>query len=332
MKALVTGGNGFLGQRIVELLTDSGHEVVTFARSEAPTSIANRGTHIRGDLRDANALPQALKNVDVVFHVASKTGYWGAREEYVSINVDGARNLLQAARDAGVGRFIYTSTPSVIGYERDAEGIAEAPYPERWESLYGETKAKAEQLVLAANSQTLRTVALRPHLVFGPRDNHLLPRVVARARSGRLVQVGDGLNRVDMTDVDNAAWAHLDAANALASAPNACAGRAYFISNGEPVLLWPWTQQLLDRLGAPRVTRTLTLSTALAIGGAMEKAWTWLPLPGEPPMTRFLASALARHHWYDLGPAQRDLGYHVRVSMEAGLDRVVHWMRSSTEA
>jgi nucleoside-diphosphate-sugar epimerase len=316
---LVTGGTGFLGRRIVELLAARGDDVVTLARGAAPDGLP--ATHVRGDLCDATDRQRALRGVEVVFHVASKTGYWGSDESYRTVNVDGTAGLLRDAAAAGAGRFVYTSTPSVIGYAADAEGIAEAPYPPTWESPYGRTKAAAEQLVLARHSPAFATVALRPHLIIGPRDAHLLPRVVARARAGRLVRVGDGANLVDLTDVDNAAWAHLDAADALVRGSGG--GRAYFLSNGDPVALWPWTDRLLGALGLPPVRRSLSLAAATRVGTAMELAWTWLPLPGEPPMTRFLAAALARAHWYDIGPAQRDLGYRVRVDMETAFERAV---------
>lgn len=325
MKALVTGGTGFVGQRLVELLAANGVTVRTLARGAAQAD--SPATHTRADLCEGLAVRAAMEGVDVVFHVASKTGYWGPESEYRRVNVDGTRALLAAAKATGVGRFVYTSTPSVIGYETDAAGISEAPYPARWESAYGRTKAEAEQLVLAAHGQDLHTVALRPHLVFGPRDNHLLPRVVARAKAGRLIRVGDGTNRVDLTDVDNAAWAHLDAAAALARGQGG--GRAFFISNGDPVALWPWTDRLLGALGLPAVQRSLSLPAALRVGTCLEAAWTWLPLPGEPPMTRFLAAALARAHWYDMGPAKEVLGYRVRVDMETAFDRAVDWLRGA---
>jgi 2-alkyl-3-oxoalkanoate reductase len=224
-----------------------------------------------------------------------------------------------------VAKFVYTSTPSVVGYEGDACGISEAPYAGVHLSFYAESKAIAEQRVLAANSPNLATVALRPHLIFGPRDRHLLPRVVKNARAGRMVIVGDGTNIVDMTYVDNAALAHLDAERALVDNKSACAGRAYFISNGEPVRMWDWMGDFLPRVGAPRVSRRMSLSAATRLGALMEWSWRTFNLGGEPRLTRFLASALARSHWYDIRPATRDLGYHVRVSMEEGADRTVAW-------
>jgi len=327
MKALVTGGGGFLGRRIVELLLEEGHEVRFLARGSYPEVEALGAEGLQVDLRDAEAVAAAVAGCDTIFHVASKAGYWGSREDFYGINVNGTMHLLEAARVHGVGRFVYTSTPSVIGYAGEVTGIGEAPYPDSWESLYGETKAKAEQAVLEANRPGLATVSLRPHLIIGPRDNNLLPRVVERARSGKLRIVGDGDNVVDLTYVDNAAWAHLDAAAALADPEAACAGRAYFISNDEPVKLWSWVNDFLPRVGAPTVDRSISLGAASAVGSVMETAWRWLPLSGEPRMTRFLAAALARSHWYDMTPAKEDFGYHIRVPMAEGTDRTVAWFQ-----
>lgn len=328
MRALVTGGGGFLGRRIVELLLSEDHEVRFLARGRYPEVEALGARGLVADVRSASQLEEAVEGVEVVFHVAGRVGSWGPRAEYLSVNVDGTANLLRAARAAGVRKFVYTSTPSVVGYGEEVEGIAQAPYAPRHLSVYPESKAAAEQLVLAANGPGLATVSLRPHLIFGPRDNYLLPRVVQQARAGRMVIVGDGSNKVDLTYVDNAAWAHLDAARALSSHQAPCGGRAYFISNGEPVRLWEWLNELLPRLGVPKLSRRLSLRAATRIGAVMEWIWAVLPLGGEPRMTRFLASALARSHWYDMGPAARDLGYRVRVPMQEGTDRTVAWFNA----
>lgn len=323
---LVTGGGGFLGRRLVELLVERGDRVRFLARGRYPEVEALGARGLQVDLRDADALRGAMDGVEIVHHVASKAGYWGPREEFESINVRGTEHVISACRAAGVARLVYTSTPSVIGYEHDAVGIEAAPYPATWESAYGETKARAEQLVLAANGPELATVSLRPHLVIGPRDPNLLPRVVDRAKRGRLVIVGDGRNVVDLTYVDNAAWAHVDAADALVGPGAACAGKAYFVSNDEPVVLWDWVNAFLPRVGAPPATRKVSLGTASAIGSAAQWAWRTFGLSGEPPMTPFVAVALARTHWYSMAPAQRDFGYRVRVPLAVGTDRTVEWL------
>jgi nucleoside-diphosphate-sugar epimerase len=325
--AVVTGGGGFLGRRIVELLRARGENVRVVLRRPAPDLEALGAVVVLADVRDPVAVAAALRGADVVFHAAAKTGIWGPAEEFRSVNVGGTRTVLAAARMCGVHRFVHTSSPSVVGYARDVEnGGPELPYATVHEGAYPASKAEGERLALAGNGAGLRTVALRPHLVIGPGDHQMLPRVVRRAAQGRLRVVGDGRNRVDLTDVDNAAWAHLDAADALDRAAARCAGRAYFISNGEPVVLWDWLGRVLASLGLPAVSRSVPLCAARLTAAAAEGLWGTLRLDGDPPVTRFLASALARSHWYDLEPARRDLGYRVRVSMEESTRRAIDWI------
>lgn len=328
MKALITGGGGFLGSRIAQLLLEQGHEVTVVARNLYPELEKAGARSVGCDLRDAERVMEVIRGYDVVHHVAAKAGYWGPLEEYRSINVDGTRNVLNACVRNGVGRLVYTSTPSVIGYDQEVEnGGPGLPHAAKHESPYPETKAEAERLVLEANGSDVATIALRPHLIIGPGDNNLLPRIVRRAGEGKLPIVGDGTNRVDLTYIDNAAWAHVDAANALESPDSPCGGKAYFISNGEPVVLWDWLNDVLRQLGLPVVRKQVSLGAARTLGATLEFAYRVLPLSGEPRLTRFLASALARSHWYDMTPARTDFGYRVRVPMGEATARTVAWLR-----
>jgi 2-alkyl-3-oxoalkanoate reductase len=195
------------------------------------------------------------------------------------------------------------------------------PYGEDLKAPYAATKLVAEREVLAANDGRLATIALRPRLIWGPGDNQLLPRLVSRARAGRLALVGRGDNLVDTTYVDNAAQAHFDAFEHLRPGA-ACAGRAYFISNGEPRTMRETVNALLAAAGAPPVTLSIPFAAAYAAGIACEGLWHALPLRGEPPVTRFLAEQLATSHWYDMAPARRDFGYAPRVSFDEGLRRL----------
>ena len=327
MRAVVTGGGGFLGGRITALLRARGDEVCVLARRSFREADALGATGIPVDVRDTEAVGSALAGADIVFHVAARTGYWDPVGESWSVNLEGTRSVLDAVRRTGVRKLVFTSTPSVVGFAEDVEnGGPDLPYAAVHQSTYSASKAAAERLVLAANGNGVATVALRPHLLIGPGDRHLMPRVVQRAARGRLRIIGDGHNRVDLTYVDNAAWAHLDAADALTGAEARCAGKSYFITNGEPVLLWDWLNQLLADLGLAAVTRSISLPMAQVMGAAMESLWRTLRLDGEPPITRFLANALARSHWYDLEPARQDLGYRVRVPMAEATRRTAEWL------
>lgn len=330
MKALVTGGGGFLGRRLVELLLSEGHEVRFLARGQYPEVEALGAHGMRIDLRDARELAAAVEGVDTVFHVAAKAGVWGPIDEYRAINVDGTRNLLDAAENAGVKRFIYTSTPSVVSYESPIEnGAQDLPYAERYKTAYPQTKAEAERMVLESNGPSMATVSLRPHLIFGPGDPHLLPRFVEATLKGRLRIIGDGTNKVDFTFVDNAAWAQIDAAAALTGPDAVCAGKAYFISNDEPVSLWGWFNGLLETMGVAPIDKRLGLGTARFLFGAVEGLHKILPL-GEPTVTSFLADAMATSHWFDMGPAKRDLGYRIRVSMADAVPPTAAYLRAHT--
>jgi len=326
--ALVTGASGFIGGRIAERLLAEGRRVRAYARRPLPGLVALGAEVEIGDLHDAVALARACRGVKTLFHVAARVDVWGPAEEFFRVNVAGTRALLAAAREAGVERFIFTSTPSVVYTGDDQRGVDEStPLCTNAPCAYPTSKATAERLVRAANTPALRTIALRPHLVWGAGDRNLVPRIVALARAGRLRIVGTGENRVDLTHIDNVVDAHLLAERALATPDAPAAGRAYFITNDEPVALWPWINELLNRLGVPPVRRRLSRRTAAAIGAACEGLWSLFPLRGGPPMTRFAAEELATDHWFSIEAARRDLGYAPRVTMAAGFEDFVARLR-----
>ena len=286
---------------------------------------------VQGDVRDTEAVASAVDGVDTIFHVAARVGYWGRHQEYVETNVDGTRRLLAAAADAGVERFVYTSTPSVvIGADGVESGGDESlPYPDQYLSSYGPTKAEAERAVLAAHAATgVRTGAIRPHFVFGPKDPQIVPRLVKRAREGRLAQVGDGSNLVDVSYIDNVVDAHIQLADALRSADSPAGGKAYFLGQAEPVRLWDFVRSILSGLEAPPIRRQLGFRTAYRLGAGLEGVYSLLPRSWEPPLTRMAAVILGTSHYFDHRAAQRDFGYTPRVSTEEGLDRTFAWFRS----
>ena len=327
--ALVTGGTGFLGRRIVERLLAQRRSVVVLARNPAPDLIARGVRFIAASVEDAAATREACRGVTSVFHVAARVGVWGRYADYFRTNVGGTRAILEGCRLHGVRHLVYTSTPSVVYNGADLAGVDESmPLTTACPSPYPLTKAIAESEILAANSRDLATVALRPHLIWGVGDPHLVPRIVARARSGRLRIVGRGKNRVDMAHVENVVDAHLLAEQAVATGHRTAAGRAYFVTNGEPVLLWDWINELLNALGLPPVTRRVSLRTARTLGAVCEAVWRVLPVATEPPMTRFIAAELAKDHWFDITAARRDLGYAPRISMSEGTAELVRAMRN----
>lgn len=324
MRILVTGGGGFLGQALCRGLVERGHAVSSFNRGHYPVLDALGVRQLQGDLADGAAVARALEGADAVFHNAAKAGAWGSYQGYFDANVIGTRNVIAACRAHGIGRLVYTSTPSVTHRATHpvAGGTAETvPYGEDLKAPYAATKLVAECEVLAANDAALATVALRPRLIWGPGDAQILPRLVARARVGKLRIVGDGRNLVDTTYIDNAAQAHFDAFEHLRPGAD-CAGKAYFISNGEPRPMERIINDLLRAAGAPEVHRRIPFRVTYALGAAMETLWPLLRIDSEPPMTRFLAEQLVTTHWYSMEPARRDFGYRPRVPVDEGLDRL----------
>lgn len=333
MKILVTGGGGFLGQALCHGLRARGHAVLSFQRSHSAELDALGVTQRRGDLADADSVMSACEGVDAVFHNAAKAGAWGSYQSYFDANVRGTRHVLDACRAHRIPRLVHTSSPSVVHRGRNpVEGGNEGntPYADDFLAHYPATKRLAEEEVLAANGPDLATVALRPRLIWGPGDNHLLPRLAARARAGRLRFVGGGNNRVDTTYIDNAAQAHFDAFDHLWPG-SPCAGKAYFISNGEPRPMRQIVNGLLAAADAPQVQGSIPLGLAYAIGGLLEGVWRIFRMQGEPPMTRFLAEQLATPHWYDISAAKRDFGYRPQVSMDEGLARLSRWWQAQPQ-
>ena len=327
MKAFVTGGGGFLGLALVKMLREGGHDVVSLQRGVYPELEKTGARCLRGDIGDAEGVKKAAAGCDTVFHVAAKAGVWGRYEDYYRANVLGTRNVIDACRDLKIPRLVATSSPSAVFSGRDENGIDEsAPYPPKYLAPYPQTKAIAEQMVLSANGGGLATVALRPHLIWGPGDPHLVPRVIERGASGRLALVGRGDNLVDATYIDNAARAHLLAAERL-DARSPCAGRAYFISNGEPIPMRELLNRILAAGGLKPVEKSVPPALAYLAGWFLEVVTRLAGKTEEPAMTRFVARQLSTAHWYDISAARRDLDYRPAVGIDEGMKRLGEYLR-----
>lgn len=328
MTVLVTGGGGFLGLAVVKLLRERGLDVRSISRSAYDELDQLGVTQVQGDIADPKAVHQAVDGCEMVFHVAAKAGVWGSYESFYAPNVRGTANVIDACRTCGVTKLIYTSSPSVTFGGQDQDGVDERePYPDSYLAHYPETKAEAERMVNAANGSDLATVSLRPHLIWGPGDNHLVPRVLEQGRKGRLKLVGGGRNLVDSVYIDNAATAHLNAADRLAPG-SPIAGKNYFISNDEPMSMADLINGILAAGGVSPVKKSVSPALAYRAGAIMESTYRLLGLSGEPRMTRFVARQLATAHWFDIGAARRELGYQPSVSIEEGLNRLAHSLKA----
>lgn len=330
MKVLVTGGGGFLGTAIVKKLSSDGHDIISYSRGHYAHLNELGVTHYQGNLSQLPTLLKAMEGCQAVFHVAAKAGIWGDYQGFYEANVTGTENILRACKHLAIPHLIYTSTPSVIYHKGGIEGADETlPYPNEFEAAYPETKAIAEQMVLQANSSQIKTIALRPHLIWGPGDHHFLPRLLKRAKAGKLKFLGNEPLLVDCVYIDNAAEAHILAWKALKNNPQAC-GKAYFITQNQPIPIQDLVNGILQAAEVPEVTQSISPKIALLAGIVLERVYQLLKLKGEPPMTRFMARQLSTPHWFNTEAAQKDLGYQANISIEEGFKRLEQWIQSES--
>jgi nucleoside-diphosphate-sugar epimerase len=322
VRVLVTGGGGFLGGAVARALRARGDEVVSVARGDYPALRELGVEAVRGDLAEPAVAVRAADGCDAIVHVAAKPGIWGSDADFVRSNVEATRSVIAACGALGIRRLVHTSTPSVVHAGADIRGGDESlPYATHFDSAYPRTKAVAERMVLEAADDGLGAVALRPHLVWGPGDPWFLPRILDRARAGRLRFVGGGDAVVDTTYIDDAVAAHLCALDRVEPGA-ACSGRAYFITSADPRPIRDIINGFLAAAGLPPETRSVPLPVAEAAGVAAERLWRLLGRQEEPPMTRFLARQLATDHWFDVSAARRDLGWAPVVGLDEGFRRL----------
>jgi len=322
MRVLVTGGGGFLGSAICRQLHARGDEVIAFQRSAAD-ELKKLGIKIeKGDITDVDRLIAAAKGVDAIIHTAAKAGLSVNYDDYFGPNVTGTENVLEACRSNGIGKLVFTSSPSVTHSDGDIEGGDESlPYPDTYNSPYPETKALSEKQVMSANSPDLQTVSLRPHLIWGPGDSHLLPKLLEKARHGKLKLPGPE-KLIDTVYIDNAARAHILALDKLETYPEIVGGKTYFISNDEPLSQGRIIGELLKAAGVTVDIQAVSPRLAVAAGTVIETGWKLFGLRSDPPLTRWSAEHLSTAHWYDISAAKRDLGYVAEISIEEGLKRL----------
>ncbi len=317
---LVTGGGGFLGRAVVEKLLQKGDRVISLSR-KFYTDLQRIGAEqIQGDIRDRTKLEKSFQGVQTVFHTAAKADIWGKKSDFFKTNVTGTKNVISACIKNKVKILVYTSSPSVVFNGKDMAGVDESiPYADHFNAFYPETKAIAEKMVRSAACENLRVIILRPHLIWGPGDNHLIPGIIKKAKNLR--RIGSGENLVDTIYIDNAADAHILARDALKLNPD-LSGNVYFISQDRPVKLWSMVDDILDAAGLDPVSGSVSFRTAWLAGFFFELFYKILRIDKEPPMTRFVAEELATSHWFDISGAKKDLGYFPFVSTKKGLEKL----------
>jgi nucleoside-diphosphate-sugar epimerase len=317
---IVTGGGGFVGSALCYALNNAGHRVISIARGNYPKLIEAGVESVRADLgENIDVWQRCFVGVDGVFHTAAKVDMWGYWDDFIKANVRATENVIAACRKYGVKNLVFTSSPSVVHTGKDLIAVNESiPYSSHFSAFYPETKAMAEKIVLAASDEELHVVALRPHLIWGPNDTNLIPAITERARKGSLKRVGEGNNKVDLTFIEDCIEAHLCAMKTLEQTPEKCAGKAYFISQGEPVLLWDWINQVLKAHKLPLVTRSVSLNVAMKVAAVCEffsRIFLRLGLLVPPRFSSFLVSEMATSHYFDISAAKNDIGYEPRYSI-----------------
>ena len=316
MKVLVTGATSMLGAGLVRALLARGDTVTVLQRR--PSGLPCR--EVTGDVANDGAVAAAVEGQQAVVHLAAKVHVVGAEREFVRVNVEGTRHVVQAAsREASVDRLVHVSTPSVAHAGWALVGVGAGPAdPVRAQGHYARTKAVAEQLALGADRNDLAVVAIRPHLVWGPGDTQLIGRIVERARSGRLALVGSGAALIDTTYVDNAVDALV---HALDRAP-ALHGEALVVSNGEPRTVAELFAGICAAAGVAPTRLRVPRAVAWSAGAVAEGVWTLLRRTDDPPMTRFLATQLATAHWFDQRRTRELLQWRPAVTLDEGLRRL----------
>lgn len=324
MRVLVTGASGFLGRAVAQGLVVAGHSVRTLQRRPSGIPAA---TDVQGSLSNITTVAAAVEGIEGIVHLAAKVSLAGNPDDFHAINVEGTRTLLEMAEQAGVTRFVHVSSPSVAHAGSALAGVGADPAsPDHARGDYARTKARAELMALDRDSPTMRTLAIRPHIVWGPGDTQLVERIVDRARRGRLPLLNGGTALIDSTYIDNAASGIIAALHHADTAH----GRAYVLTNGEPRPVGELLAAMCIAAGVTPPTWSIPAAVARTAGSAIERLWALRPGEDEPPMTRFLAEQLSTAHWFDQREIRRALDWEPAVSIDEGLRRLADYYASDT--
>lgn len=330
MKVLVTGATSLIGKHVVKRLLSRGDQVTVVQRGASSLDGVDElrydlsAVDMRHETATAGRLAEAMQNKDAVVHLAAKVGVAGRWDTYKAINVEGTRHVVESALQSKVRRFVHVSSPSVAHAGRSIVGGDATPAdPDHVRGHYARSKAMGETIALAANSDDMQVVSLRPHLVWGPGDTQLVQRIIDRAKAGRLVLVGNGQALIDTTYIDNAASAIVAGIDHIEQA----AGQALVVSNGQPRTVSEVMHRMLASAGIASKLRTVPSGVAISAGAAIERVWDLLNRQEDPPMTRFLAEQLATAHWFDQRQTQRLLNWQPSIGLDEGFDHLARFFQ-----
>jgi len=326
MKILVTGASGFIGGRFARFALEQGFTVrVNGRRAEGVEHLVRRGAEfIQGDLSDPELVQRLCHDVEAVVHCAGAVGVWGRRQDFQQGNVQVTENIVEGCLKQQVRRLVHLSSPSIYFDGHSHLGIKEEQVPKRFINHYAATKYLAEQKVFGAEEFGLEVIALRPRFVTGAGDNSIFPRLLNMQRKKRLSIVGNGLNKVDFTSIQNLNDALLSSLLAASSA----LGKAYNISNGTPVPLWDVVNYVMRQMELPQVTRYRSYALAYSAAALNEGACLLWPGRPEPTLSRLGVQMMSKDFTLDISRAQHYLDYQPRVSLWTALDEFCGWWKA----
>lgn len=326
MKILVTGASGFIGGRFARFALEQGLSVrVNGRRAEGVEHLVKRGAEfVQGDLSDPELVQRLCQDIEAVVHCAGAVGVWGRYQDFHQANVVVTGNVIEGCLKQRVRRLVHLSSPSIYFDGQSHVAIKEEQVPKRFFDHYGKTKFLAEQQVFGAQEFGLEVLALRPRSVTGAGDTSIFPRLINMQRKGRLSIIGNGLNRVDFTSMQNLNDALFSAL--LAAGP--ALGKAYNISNGTPVPLWDAVNYVLRQLDLPPVTRHLPYALAYSAAALNEGLCALLPGRPEPTLFRLGVAVMAKDFSLDISRARQYLEYEPQVSLWTALDEFCQWWKA----
>ncbi len=327
MSVLVTVDGGFVGYNLVKQLVGHGAKVSYFSRDEHPVLQKLGAKLIQGDLlakgADETAITKACKDKQTVYHTASVNGDFDNYDLFYQGNVIATQNVIKACIAQGVKKLIYTSTASGIASKANSPGDKAKAANEPVLNHYQKTKMLAEKRVLSANGvENLITNAIRPHCIWGPGDKYFLPQLLDRAANKRLQVIGDGLNQISVTYVENAAYAHI-----LAAMTDNIGGNAYFVAEEKPVIFWKWLKMILDELKLPLIEDPLSYRRACYSASFQAFLKRTFRFKSPPKLTREYIDAVTLNYCYSIKGAKQDFEYKALVPPKEAMDKTLRYFR-----